>query len=64
LLAAADGWFGVQIWNLRELRAELARLGLDWDHPPLPMAGESDSTPIAVRIVEVGSEVTTPLPPE
>ncbi|MCW5559857.1 MAG: WD40 repeat domain-containing protein, partial [Verrucomicrobiae bacterium] len=30
----------VQLWDLRRLRSELAALGLDWTHPPLPPAPE------------------------
>lgn len=30
----------VQLWDLRRLRSELAALGLDWTHPPLPSAPE------------------------
>ena len=35
LLAVGCESGGVLIWNLRDLRRELAALKLDWDHPPV-----------------------------
>jgi len=39
-LAAVCHTHLVQLWDLRRLRVELAALGLDWPHPPLPPAPE------------------------
>jgi serine/threonine protein kinase/WD40 repeat protein len=36
---AADG---LRVWDLRRIRAELTKLGLDWDAPPYPDAGQAD----------------------
>ena len=33
-LAVATENYGIHLWDLRGLRAQLARLGLDWDSPP------------------------------
>jgi serine/threonine protein kinase/WD40 repeat protein len=38
LLAHGCGFQGIQVWNLRHLRQELAQRGLDWDLPPYPPA--------------------------
>lgn len=36
----------VHVWDLRELRRELAALGLDWDLPPLPEPEANSSVPV------------------
>jgi formylglycine-generating enzyme required for sulfatase activity len=41
---------GVQVWDLRELRARLAELGLDWDAPPLPAAAPVGPALAAARV--------------
>ena len=41
---------GVRLWDVRRLRSELARLGLDWDAPPLPPA-TAPAGPSRVRFV-------------
>jgi eukaryotic-like serine/threonine-protein kinase len=41
---------GVQLWDLRRIRAELADLGLDWDLPPYP-PGTAPAPPLKVRIL-------------
>lgn len=39
---------GLRVWDLRRIRTELAKLGLDWDAPPLPAAPPgTDATPLA-----------------
>jgi serine/threonine protein kinase/WD40 repeat protein len=38
LLAATNDYPAVHAWDLRAIRAELARRGLDWDLPPYPAA--------------------------
>jgi serine/threonine protein kinase/WD40 repeat protein len=41
----------LQVWDLRTLRKELVKLGLDWDWPPFPEpAAPSGSVPSRVRI--------------
>ena len=37
-LLALEWTRGIQVWDLRKLRAELAALKLDWDAPPYPPA--------------------------
>jgi WD40 repeat protein len=44
LFAAADAALGVQIWDLRELRAALRPMRLDWDHPGYPAAVSQNLT--------------------
>jgi WD40 repeat protein len=55
--AAEDG---VRVWDLRRIRAELAKLGLDWDAPPYPEAAAEAQTrtdPIEIRVQEPVGEV-------
>jgi WD40 repeat protein len=40
----------VHLWDLRRLRAELAAMGLDWDHPPYPPARADSSAPWQVTL--------------
>ncbi len=48
---------GLRVWDLRKIRAELARMELDWDAPPIPAA--SPVAPVtSVRFVE--AEVPAP----
>jgi WD40 repeat protein len=52
LLAAADTSLGVQIWDLRELRAALRPMGLDWDHPEYAIPETNAlARPLAVRVL-------------
>jgi tetratricopeptide (TPR) repeat protein len=44
---------GLHVWDLRRIRKELVRLGLDWDAPPYPDAGPTDHGPLEV-IVNLG----------
>jgi hypothetical protein len=37
----------VDLWDLRRLRAELAKLRLDWDRPPYPAPSDAGA---AVRV--------------
>jgi WD40 repeat protein len=44
----------IQVWDLRRVRAELGKLGLDWNSPPFPEAtsgSKLDSTPIEISVV-------------
>ena len=41
---------GLRVWDLRLIRAGLARLGLDWDAPALPPRKEPEG-PLRVKIV-------------
>jgi WD40 repeat protein len=45
----------VQVWNLRRLRAELAKLNLDWNGPPIPAEAPSQihpPKPLHISLVE------------
>jgi WD40 repeat protein len=42
---------GLRLWDLRELRRELAAVGLDWDRPPFPPAPAVDARPLEVEVV-------------
>jgi tetratricopeptide (TPR) repeat protein len=44
---------GLRVWDLRLIRAKLAKLGLDWDAPPLPRASASTAAPLSIH-VELG----------
>jgi serine/threonine protein kinase/WD40 repeat protein len=52
LLTAGGGdgaW--IRVWDLRTIRAELARRGLDWDLPPYPPAADPpDAPPVRVAV--------------
>jgi tetratricopeptide (TPR) repeat protein len=42
---------GLCVWDLRRIRAQLAKLDLDWDAPPYPPAAEMKrQTPLEVRV--------------
>jgi tetratricopeptide (TPR) repeat protein len=40
----------LRVWDLRLIRAELSRLGLDWDAPPLPPAKADEPAPLQVEL--------------
>jgi serine/threonine protein kinase/WD40 repeat protein/tetratricopeptide (TPR) repeat protein len=42
-----------KVWNLREIRRQLADLGLDWDGPPY-LINEKSRPPVSVRIMGAG----------
>jgi hypothetical protein len=42
---------GLRVWDLRRIRAELARLGLDWDAAAYPEAAGGPPEPLEVKIV-------------
>ncbi len=48
----------VQVWDLRRLREELRKLGLDWPAPPLPRARASAPSlkPITVSLASAGAQ--------
>lgn len=48
---------GVRVWDLRRIRQELVKLGLDWDAPPYPSAVPEVTQPMEVQIV--GAELVT-----
>jgi len=39
------------VWHLSKMREQLARLGLDWDLPPLREEAPTNPPPLAVRFV-------------
>jgi WD40 repeat protein len=47
VVAAEDG---LRVWDLRRLRKELDRLGLDWEAQPYPRAPEKAAEPLAVTV--------------
>jgi WD40 repeat protein len=49
LIVAAPN--GLRVWDLRRIRAELAKLGLDWEAPPYPPAQEKTAQhPLEVTV--------------
>jgi serine/threonine protein kinase/WD40 repeat protein len=60
VVAAADG---LRVWDLRRLRAELARLGLDWDAPPYPAATAGAPGPLEVQVVGALALASAPRDP-
>jgi Tfp pilus assembly protein PilF len=59
LLAAATGHQQIQLWDLREIRRQLATMGLDWDLPPYPPSSTDERGTKPLRIT-----VRTPDPKE
>jgi tetratricopeptide (TPR) repeat protein len=49
---------GLGIWDLRRIRNELAKLGLDWDAPPYPPVQDIETLPTLEVYVDLG-----PVPP-
>jgi hypothetical protein len=41
----------LHVWDLRLIRKELVRLGLDWDAPPYPDVSDRMPEPIEVQVV-------------
>jgi tetratricopeptide (TPR) repeat protein len=58
LVVSAAG--GLRVWDLRRIRRELAKLGLDWDAPPYPDAAAGSPGPLEVRVV--GALALAPAP--
>jgi tetratricopeptide (TPR) repeat protein len=55
-LAVAKANKEVDLWDLRLIRRELDRLGLDWNRPPFPPAvAPGKVTPLRVQVVEVAA---------
>ena len=45
---------GLRVWDLRRIRTELTKLGLDWDAPPLPAVSRgADATPLAATPLSI-----------
>jgi serine/threonine protein kinase/WD40 repeat protein/tetratricopeptide (TPR) repeat protein len=55
VVAAEDG---LRVWDLRRIRAELTKLGLDWDALPYPEAADAKSGRLEVKVV--GSYLANP----
>jgi hypothetical protein len=53
-LAVPIDWV-ILVWDLRLIRAQLARMGLDWDAPPIP-AEETAPTPPPIRALVEGAD--------
>jgi tetratricopeptide (TPR) repeat protein len=55
LIQASTDDYVVYVWDLRELRRQLAEIDLDWDAPPFPPAGEPAARyatpPLEVQVV-------------
>jgi WD40 repeat protein len=54
---------GLRVWDLRRIRAELVRLGLDWDappYPPLDKEGQAASLQITVDLGELAPAAKPP----
>jgi hypothetical protein len=51
-LAACCSGHGIQIWDLRAIRQQLADMGLDWDLPPYsPTEPLAVSKPLKVKVL-------------
>ena len=55
--------YGLRVWELRRIRKELVKLGLDWDAPPYPAPREEkDREPLHIT-VDLGELAPKPPPP-
>jgi WD40 repeat protein len=59
LIAAGADTKALHVWDLRRIRKELVRLGLDWDAPPYPEADEGVPEPIEVQVVDAELKTAT-----
>jgi eukaryotic-like serine/threonine-protein kinase len=50
-LVALQNDRGLQVWDLRRLRAELAAMNLDWDAPAYPPATTNAAPPVRLELV-------------
>jgi hypothetical protein len=51
LVAVSNDGKAIHVWDLKRIRAELARLDLDWDAPPYPERADTAPGPLAVEVV-------------
>jgi WD40 repeat protein len=51
LVAVSDDGKAIHVWDLKRIRAELARIGLDWDALPYPERADSAPGSLEVRVV-------------
>jgi serine/threonine protein kinase/WD40 repeat protein/tetratricopeptide (TPR) repeat protein len=42
---------GLRVWDLRRIRAELVKLGLDWDLPAYPQRKQVSPPPLPIKVV-------------
>jgi WD40 repeat protein len=49
-IVVGTGSHTMHLWDLREIRRELAELGLDWDLPPYPPKAPREARPIRVEV--------------
>jgi hypothetical protein len=59
LVAVSEDGKAIHVWDLKRIRAELARLGLDWKALPYPECPESAPGSLAVRAI--GTELLNQL---
>jgi WD40 repeat protein len=52
---------GLRVWDLRRIRAELVKLGLDWDAPSYPEPSASEPRPLEVQLVGLEQVVSDPM---
>ena len=51
LVASSEGGKAIHVWDLKRIRAELARLYLDWEAPPYPERADPAPGSLEVRVV-------------
>jgi WD40 repeat protein len=56
LFASSEGGLGVHVWDLRAIRAELAKRELDWDLLPYPERGDPKDAPPPLRVDVVSQD--------
>jgi WD40 repeat protein len=55
LVVVSNHGKAIHVWDLRRIRTELVRLGLDWDAPPYPEADHAAPAPLELRVVGAAS---------
>jgi tetratricopeptide (TPR) repeat protein len=60
MVVSRDYTHALNIWDLQAIRRQLAEIGLDWDAPPYPPAGESQPATRSLQVaVNLGNRFVT-----
>jgi serine/threonine protein kinase/WD40 repeat protein len=51
LVAVSEDGKAIHVWDLKRIRTELTKLGLDWDAPPYPERADPAPCPLEVQVV-------------
>jgi hypothetical protein len=51
LVVVADDGHAIHVWDLKRIREELVRLGLDWEAPPYPERASTAPKSLTIRVI-------------